>query len=105
MPLQPAGSDGVEGRGVQTVTVRTRSEPQAAKGGRIFHVYPPDWKGDRQEPAFTGIMAAYYGAGLGDWNVVRERKAGPGDILLVHAGLYKADRLNYVDPLMTPFDG
>ncbi|MGH9674454.1 MAG: hypothetical protein ACRD44_14840, partial [Bryobacteraceae bacterium] len=54
---------------------------------------------------FTGIMAAYYGAGLGDWSVVRERKARPGDTLLVHAGIYKADRLNYVDPLATPFDG
>jgi hypothetical protein len=41
----------------------------------------------------------------GDWNVLRERKACPGDILMIHAGLYKADRLNYVDPLMTPFDG
>ena len=50
-------------------------------------------------------MQAYYGAGLGDWNVVWERKARPGDIILVHAGMYKADRLNYVDPLMTPFDG
>jgi hypothetical protein len=38
----------------------------------------------------------------GDWNVLRERKACPGDILMIHAGLYKADRLNYVDPLMTP---
>jgi hypothetical protein len=36
---------------------------------------------------------------------VYERKAQPGDIILVHAGLYKANRLNYVDPLGTPFDG
>ena len=97
--------DGAEGQTVQTVKVRTRGEPRAAGDGRILHVYPPDWKGEKQEPAFTGIMEAYYGAGLGDWNVVQERKARPGDILVVHAGLYKADRLNYVDPLMTPFDG
>jgi len=97
--------DGVEGLAVRTVKVRTRGEPSAAPDGRTLHVYPPDWKGEKQEPAFTGIMAAYYGAGLGDWNVVWERKARPGDILVVHAGLYKADRLNYVDPLMTPFDG
>jgi hypothetical protein len=97
--------DGVTGQAVQTVQVRTRAEPAAARDGRILHVYPPDWKGPRQEPAFTGIMAAYYGAGLGDWNVVWERKARPGDILLVHAGLYKADRLNYVDPLAAPFHG
>jgi hypothetical protein len=97
--------DGVTGQAVQLTKVRTRGEPQAAKDGRILHVYPPGFNGAKQEPAFTGIMAAYYGAGLGDWNVVRERKARPGDILLVHAGLYKADRLNYVDPLATPFDG
>jgi hypothetical protein len=97
--------DGVEGQAEQTVRVRTRGEPKAAQGGRVLHVYPPDWKGARQEPSFTGIMQAYYGAGLGDWNAVWERKAQPGDILLVHAGLYKSDRLNYVDPLMAPFDG
>ncbi len=97
--------DGVSGEAVRTAHVRTRSEPQPAKDGRILHVYPPDWKGLKQEPSFVGIMQAYYGAGLGDWNVVRERKAQPGDTLLVHAGLYKANRLDYVDPLMVPFDG
>ena len=97
--------DGVTGQAVQTAKVRTRSEPQAAAGGRTLHVYPPDYKGTKQEPAFTGLNAAYYGAGLGDWNEVYERKAQPGDVILVHAGLYKANRLNYVDPLGTPFDG
>lgn len=97
--------DGVEGSAVRTVKVRTRGEPKAAADGRILHVYPPDWKGEKQEPASTGILAAYYGAGRGDWNIVWERKVRPGDILLVHAGMYRADRLNYVDPLMTPFDG
>ena len=50
-------------------------------------------------------MQAYYGAGLGDWSVVWERRAQPGDTILMHAGLYKPERLNYVDPMMTPFDG
>ena len=50
-------------------------------------------------------MAAYAGAGTGDWNVVYQRKVDPGDIILVHAGLYKGDRTNYVDPLSTTFDG
>ena len=50
-------------------------------------------------------MQAYYGAGLGDWTAVWERKAQPGDTILLHAGLYKLERLNYVDPQMTPFDG
>jgi hypothetical protein len=43
--------------------------------------------------------------GLGDWSVVWERRARPGDTILMHAGLYRSERLNYVDPQMTPFDG
>ncbi len=103
--FQLTDSDGVIGKGSQTVTVKTRTEPQPTTGGRTLHVYPPDYFGPRQEPSFTGILEAYYGAGLGDWSVVWERRAQPGDTLLVHAGLYRPERLNYVDPLMTPFDG
>lgn len=97
--------DGVEGQAVHTVRVKTRSEPQPFPGGRVLHVYPPDYQGERQEPSFSSIMQAYYGAGLGDWNVVWEHRVQPGDTILVHAGLYKPDRRNYVDPLCTPFDG
>ena len=51
-------------------------------------------------------MAAYNGyVGTGDWNVVALRKAEPGDTFLVHAGLYKGDRRNYVDPYELTFDG
>ena len=98
-------SDGVTGDAVRRVKVRTRGEPRAAEGGRVLHVYPPAWRGPKQQPAFTGLMQAYAGAGSGDWNVVSERKVRPGDVLLVHAGLYKADRLNYADPLGMAFDG
>ncbi|MCI0534739.1 MAG: hypothetical protein L0Z50_05880 [Verrucomicrobiales bacterium] len=66
---------------------------------------PPDFDGPRQEPSFTGILQAYYGAGLGDWSLVWEQRAQPGDTLLMHAGLYRVERLDYVDPMMTPFDG
>lgn len=97
--------DGVSGESTHTVRVRTRTEPKPYVGGRILHVYPPDYFGPRQEPGFTGILQAYYGAGLGDWSTVWERRAQPGDTLLVHAGLYRPERLNYVDPLMAPFDG
>ncbi len=97
--------DGIEGQAVQTARVRTRSEPKAAAGGRVLHVYPPGWRGAKEEPSFTGLMAAYAGAGTGDWNVVFQQKVGPGDVILVHAGLYKGDRRNYVDPLSTTFDG
>src|SRR3954447_21985991 len=97
--------DGVAGEAAKTVRVRTRTEPQPAKSGRTLHVYPAGYQGKKEEPAFTGILEAYYGAGLGDWSVVWEKRAQPGDTLLVHAGLYRNDRLNYVDPLATPFDG
>ena len=97
--------DGASGQTIQTVKVRTRTEPQSSTAGRTLHVYPPDYQGKRQEPAFTGVLEAYYGAGLGDWSVVWEGKAKPGDTILVHAGLYRPERLNYVDPLAAPFDG
>ncbi len=97
--------DGVEGESAQIVKVRTRSEPKEHAGGRTLHVYPADWKGNKEEPSFLGLKAAYYGSGLGDWSVVAERKAQPGDIILMHAGLYRADRLNYVEPNGIPFDG
>lgn len=97
--------DGVFGDNIRTVKVRTRTEPQPYAKGRILHVYPPDHKGPRQEPSFTGVLEAYYGAGLGDWSVVWEKPAQPGDVILVHAGLYRPERLNYVDPLAAPFDG
>jgi hypothetical protein len=97
--------DGTSGQTVQTVRVRTRTEPRTYAGGRVLHVYPPGHKGPRESPAFTGLLEAYYGAGLGDWSVVSERRVQPGDTILVHAGMYRPDRLNYVDPLAAPFDG
>jgi hypothetical protein len=103
--FQMTDPDGVTGQSTQTVRVKTRSEPQPSKDGRTLHVYPSDYSGKRIEPSFTGILEAYYGAGLGDWNVVWEKRAQAGDTLLVHAGLYRPERLNYVDPLAAPFDG
>lgn len=103
--FEMADRDGVRGEATQIVKVKTRSEPQPAKGGRTLHVYPPDYEGKREEPSFTSLLQAYYGAGLGDWSVVWERRVQPGDTILMHAGLYQNDRLNYVDPQMTPFDG
>jgi hypothetical protein len=97
--------DGASGETTQLVRVTTRREPQPFAGGRTLHVYPPDYEGPRQEPSFTSLLQAYYGAGLGDWSVVWERRAAAGDTILLHAGLYKNDRLNYVDPQRTPFDG
>ncbi len=103
--FQLTDPDGVSGESSQTVKVRTRSEPMPSRDGRVLHVYSPHHDGPKTEPAFTSLLQAYYGAGLGDWNMVWERRARPGDTILMHAGLYKPERLNYVDPMMTPFDG
>ncbi|MFN7650888.1 MAG: hypothetical protein ACK5UT_25640 [Acidobacteriota bacterium] len=97
--------DGVTGQAVQKVTVTTRTEPQPYAGGRVLHVYPADHEGPKLEPSFIGFKAAYYGEGRGDWTAVRMTKAQPGDTILIHAGLYRPDRLNYVDPLSAPFTG
>ena len=97
--------DGVTGPAEQRVIAATRDEPKSYPGGRVLHVYPPDHAGPRREPAFIGLKHAYYGAGHGDWTAVRPAKARPGDTILIHAGLYRPDRLNYVDPLSGPFTG
>jgi len=97
--------DGVRGQAVQEATVTTRGVPKSRTGGRVLHVYPPDYQGPREQPAFNGLKEAYYGPGTGDWNAVRERPVQAGDTILVHAGLYKADRLDYVTPYGIPFDG
>jgi hypothetical protein len=103
--FQMRDPDGVQGESVHAVKVKTRGEPKAAQDGRVLHVYPPGWKGEKQEPAFTGLKRAYFGSGNGDWAVVSERKVRAGDTILIHAGLYKGDRFQYSHPLGLDFDG
>jgi hypothetical protein len=92
----PSDPDGVSGQAENTVTVRTRSEPQPAAGGKVYHVYPADYKGQKHEPAFTGLLAAYYtGSSHSDNFNTYPPRVQPGDIILVHAGLYKDDRFRY----------
>jgi hypothetical protein len=104
--------DGVKGKAEKTLIVRTRKEPQPAVGGRVYHVYPFGYKGIKQEPAFTGLMAAYYmGSDESDHSNVMRPRVQPGDIILVHAGLYKDNRFIYsgfdrtIAAYGTPFDG
>ncbi len=104
--------DGVKGKAEKTVTVRTRKEPQPAEGGHVYHVYPFGYKGARQEPSFTGLMAAYYmGSDQSDHSNVMPPRVQPGDIILVHAGIYKDNRFVYsgfdrtIAAYGTPFDG
>jgi hypothetical protein len=97
--------DGVRGPARQQATVTTRGVPRASVTGRVRHVYPPNHQGPQKQPSYTGLLQAYYGAGLGDWDVVHERPVRPGDIIKVHAGLYKANLKDYVDPNRVPFHG
>jgi len=101
-----ADPDGVSGRAERIVTVRTRAEPMPAAGGHVYHVYPPDYKGQRQEPAFTGLLAAYYtGSSHSDNFNTYPPRVQPGDTILVHAGLYKDNRYRYGGGLGTVSSG
>jgi len=87
----PDGFLAQKGRTVtKTVTVRTRPEPNPYSGGRVFHVYPPDYKGTKIEPSFEAVMCAYnYYCGGGDTVTAGRPRVKAGDTILVHAGLYK----------------
>jgi hypothetical protein len=101
-----ADPDGVSGRTERVVTVRTRTEPRPAAGGKVYHVYPPDYKGTRLEPAFTGLLAAYYtGSSHSDNFNTFPPRVQPGDTILVHAGVYRDDRLRYGGGLGTVSSG
>jgi hypothetical protein len=88
--------DGIDGKTENIVTVRTRFEPKPAVGGKTYHVYPPGFNGRKEEPSFTGLLGAYYtGAGGSDYFNSYPPRVQPGDVILVHAGVYKDDRYRY----------
>jgi len=90
--------DGARGETRKVVTVRTRAEPKPFAGGRTFHVYPPGSTGQKTEPAFEGLMCAYNLTCSGtDWATAGRPRVKPGDTILVHAGLYKYNRLEYTN--------
>jgi len=98
--------DGLSGAGVQAVTVRTRPEPVPYEAGNVYHVYPPGYNGPRDEPAFTGLLAAYYtGASHSDNFNTFPPRVQPGDTILVHAGLYRDNRHSYGGGLGTISSG
>jgi len=102
--------DGVKGDARQTVMVRTRAEPKPAAGGRTFHVYPPGFAGEKQQPAFDGLMCAYNLTCSGtDWATAGRPRVKPGDTILVHAGTYKYNRFEYTNDAAVnrtvPLDG
>ena len=105
-----ADPDGVRGEARRRVTARTRMEPKPYEGGRVFHVYPHGFTGSKIEPAFEGLMCAYHFWCAGtDWATSGRPRVRPGDTILVHAGIYKYNRLEYTNNAAvnrtTPLDG
>jgi hypothetical protein len=101
-----ADPDGIDGKAENIVTVHTRPEPKPAAGGKTYHVYPPGFTGPKQDPAFTGLQAAYYAGSNGaDYFNSFPARVQPGDTILVHAGLYKDDRYKYGGQLGTLSSG
>lgn len=89
--------DGISGESTRVLSARTRAEPMPAESGRVLHVYPDDWDGSKQEPAFTGLYDAYYDATIvgGDHYNAFPPRVQAGDTILMHAGVYEDDRLDY----------
>lgn len=89
-------SDGVEGDAERTLVVSTRPEPMPYEYGRVFHVYPHGYEGEKMEPSFEGFLCAYnYSCSGTDWSTTGRPRVLPGDTILVHAGLYQYDRYEY----------
>lgn len=78
------------GDAVRIVTARTRPEPKPAAGGRVYHVYPREWKGAKEPGSFNDLMCAYnWYCGGGDTVTGGRPRMRPGDIILMHAGTYR----------------
>lgn len=104
--LTMSDPDGVSGRSEQRVEARTRAVPKAATDGKTYHVYPQGYQGERQQPAFNGLLAAFNtGSSHSDWFNTFPPRVQPGDVIVVHAGLYKDARRRYGSGLGTLFDG
>ncbi len=98
--LEMHDPDGVQGEGVRELTLSTRAEPQPYPDGEVRHVYPPNYKGLKQEPAYRSIMHAVngYHPWCDCYRTVHPDAAPPGTVIKLHAGTYKIDRFNYREP-------
>ena len=101
-PDAPAGAAPIE----RMVSARTRPIPKPAAGGAVYHVYPRNYSGEKQQPNFNSLMAAYNtGANSADWVNAFQPRVNPGDTILLHAGVYREERRRYAGPNSTLFDG
>jgi len=91
--------DGVQGEAVQTFTQTTRAEPALPDEAEIRHVYPTDYDGPKEKPAYIDIMHAVNGIapGCDAYQTIHPNAAKPGTVIRVHPGLHKVDRYEYWD--------
>ncbi|MDA0349829.1 MAG: hypothetical protein O3C20_20770 [Verrucomicrobia bacterium] len=98
--------DGLIGVATVVERVTTRSVPKPYEHGRVFHVYPMGYEGERENPSFTGLNEAYYGYnGAGDWWLYPEPRVRAGDTIMVHAGTYSGERYIYAQANGLDFHG
>jgi len=98
--------DGLIGVATVVERVTTRSVPKPYEHGRVFHVYPMGYEGEREDPSFTGLNEAYYGYnGAGDWWLYSEPRIRAGDTIKVHAGTYSGERYIYAQANGLDFHG
>ncbi|MFW6286984.1 MAG: hypothetical protein ACOC29_03485, partial [Candidatus Sumerlaeota bacterium] len=90
-----------EGEASRTVTAQTRAEPMPFDGGEVRHVYPPGYKGEKEQPAYQSIMHAVNGfhTWCDCYQMVHPNAAKPGTTIKLHAGTYRAHWDNYRDGL------
>ncbi len=98
--LEMSDPDGVEGEAVKELQLETRAEPVIPAGGEVRHVYPPEYKGDKEEPAYHSLMHAVngYHTWCDEMQTLHPDAAAPGTVIKMHAGEYKVDRGNYRYP-------
>ncbi len=86
--------DFAEGETVPLDQLATAPKPTMPEGGTTWHVYPPKYKGKKEQPTFKGRWA--YAFMSGEYDQLK-----PGDTILVHAGTYKIDKFNYRHPIFS----
>ncbi len=76
--------DGVTGEAVHRATVRTRAVPRMPTGGTTWHVYPPGYSGEREQPQLPSLLDATSGPAV--------ERIAPGDHIVLHAGTHTVTR-------------
>ncbi len=98
--LEIQDPDGVTGEAVKTLNMKTRPEPVIPENAPVRHVYPPDYTGKKEKPAFRDIMHAINGfSPICDcYQTLNPAMAAkPGTVIKMHAGVHKYDNQKYWD--------